>query len=122
VEVWAQAAVTTRAVRAGESLDASFAVIEHEVRQGHEPYLPSDGAIAIRSLSAGTVVCPADVGKSTVVAGDPVKILVVSGVLAVEAQGRRIPCGQSRACAVLASGKHLEGRMDDSGRLIVEVP
>ena len=122
MEVWAQAAVTTRAVRAGETLDSSFAVIEHEVKQGHVPYLPPDGAVAIRSLSAGTVVSPADVGKSTVVAGDPINILVVSGVLAVEAHGRRIPCGQSRACAVLASGKHLEGRMDDSGRLIVEVP
>jgi flagella basal body P-ring formation protein FlgA len=122
VEVWAQAAVTTRAVRAGEALNALVAVIEHEVRPGHMPYLPPDGAVAIRSLSAGTVVNPADVGGSTVVAGDPVKILVVSGVLAVEAQGRRIPCGQSRACAVLSSGKHLEGHMDDNGRLIVEVP
>ncbi|HEY5285068.1 MAG TPA: hypothetical protein VIM14_19905 [Polyangia bacterium] len=122
VEVWAQAAVTTRAVRAGEALNASLAVIEREVKSGHMPYLPSDGAVAIRSLSAGSVVTPADVGKSTIVAGDPVKILVVSGVLAVEAQGRRIPCGQSRACAVLSSGKHLEGHMDDSGRLIVEVP
>jgi flagella basal body P-ring formation protein FlgA len=122
VEVWAQAAVTTRAVRAGEALNASVAVIEHEVKSGHMPYLPPDGAVAIRSLSAGAVVNPADVGKSTVVAGDPVKILVVSGVLAVEAQGRRIPCGQSRACAVLSSGRHLEGHMDDRGRLIVEVP
>ena len=122
VEVWAEAAVTTRAVRAGESLNSSFALIEREVRPGHTPYLPPEGAMAIRSLSAGTIINPADVGKSSVVAGDPVKILVVSGVLAVEAQGRRIPCGQSRACAVLSSGKHLEGHMDDSGRLIVEVP
>jgi hypothetical protein len=31
-------------------------------------------------------------------------------------------CAPSRACAVLSTGKHVEGRMDDGGRLIVEVP
>jgi len=122
LEVWAETAVTTRAVRAGESLASSFAMIEQEVRPGRMPYTPSDGAVAVRGLPSGTTIHASDVSRSTVVAGDPVKILVVSGVLAVEAQGRRIPCGQSHACAVLSSGKHLEGQMDDHGRLIVEVP
>jgi flagella basal body P-ring formation protein FlgA len=122
LEVWAETAVTTRAVRAGEALTDSFALIEQEVRPGRVPYVPPQGAVAVRGLSSGTTINAADVSRSAVVAGDPVKILVVSGVLAVEAQGRRIPCGQSRACAVLSSGKHLEGHMDDGGRLIVEVP
>ena len=122
LEVWAETAVTTRAVRAGEALAESFALIEQEVRPGRMPYVPPQGAVAVRGLSSGTTINAADVSRSAVVAGDPIKILVVSGVLAVEAQGRRIPCGQSRACAVLSSGKHLEGHMDDGGRLIVEVP
>jgi len=122
LEIWAETAVTTRAVRAGEPLDSSFTQIEQEVRPGRMPFVPPDGAVAVRGLPSGTVIRAADVGKSAVVAGDPVKILVVTGVLAVEAHGRRVPCGQNKACAVLASGKHLEGRMDDVGRLIVEVP
>ncbi len=122
LEVWAETAVTTRAVRAGESLASSFAMIEQEVRPGRMPFVPPDGAVAVRGLPSGTTIHATDVGKSAVVAGDPVKILVVSGVLAIEAQGRRIPCAPTRACAVLSSGKHLEGHMDDSGRLIVEVP
>jgi flagella basal body P-ring formation protein FlgA len=122
LEVWAETAVTTRAVRVGEALASSFTLLEQEVRPGRMPFVPPEGAVAIRTLPSGTPIHAFDVGKSAVVAGDPIKILVVTGVLAVEAQGRRIPCGEKKACAVLASGKHLEGRMDDVGRLIVEVP
>ena len=122
LEVWAETAVTTRAVRAGEALASSFTLTEQEVRSGRTPFVPPEGVVAVRGLPAGTTIRAADVSSSAVVAGDPIKILVVSGVLAVEAQGRRIPCDPSRACAVLSSGKHLEGHMDGSGRLIVEVP
>jgi hypothetical protein len=108
-------------VRAGEALDSSFSMVEQEIRAGRAPFVPPAGAVAVRGLAAGNTIRAADVGSSAVVAGDPIKILVVSGVLAVEAQGRRIPCGPSRACAVLSSGKHLEGRMD-GGRMIVELP
>ena len=122
LEVWAETAVTTRVVRAGEALASSFTMVEQEVRSGRTPFVPPADAVAVRGLPAGTAIRAADVSRSAVVAGDPIKILVVSGVLAVEAQGRRIPCGPSRACAVLSSGKHLEGRMDDRGRMIVELP
>jgi hypothetical protein len=122
LELWAETAVTTRAVRAGEAMASAYSMIEQEVGLGRMPFVPLAGAVAGRNIPSGTILRPGDVSASAVLAGDPVKIMVVSGVLVVEAQGRRVSCGGSRACAVLASGKHLEGRMDDSGRLIVEVP
>jgi flagella basal body P-ring formation protein FlgA len=122
LEVWAETAVTTRAVRVGEVLDSSFAMIDQEVRPGHMPFVPPDGTVAVRVLPAGTAICAADVSTSAVVAGDPVKIVVAAGAVAIETQGRRVACARSRTCAVLSTGKHVEGRMDDSGRLIVEVP
>lgn len=120
LEVWSETAVTTRAVRAGEAVE--FAMVEQEVRSGRMPFEPATGAVAVRSLPAGTTLSPADVGKNGVVAGDPVKIVVASGAVSIETQGRRVGCSRSRDCAVLSSGKHLEGRMDDDGRLIVQVP
>ncbi len=122
LEVWAETAVTTRAVRPGDALASSFAMIEQEVIHGRMPYVPPDGSVAVRNLPSGTIIRPGDASRSAVVAGDPVKVIVISGVLAVEAQGRRVSCGESRACAVLTSGRHLEGHMDGFGRLIVEVP
>jgi hypothetical protein len=122
LEVRAETAVTTRAVRAGEILAPALAVVEKEIKPGRVPFVPVRGAVAVRALSTGTVVEPNDVSGSAVVAGDPVKIVVVAGVLAVETQGRRTTCGRGRACAVLPSGKHVEGEMDEGGRLIVEVP
>lgn len=123
LEVWAETAVTTRAVRVGEVLDtSSFAMIDQEVRPGRMPFVPPDGAVAVRVLPAGTTIHAADVSTSAVVAGDPVKIVVAAGAVAIETQGRRVSCARSRACAVLSTGRHVEGHMDDSGRLIVEVP
>jgi hypothetical protein len=121
LEVWSETAVTTRALRAGEAVESSYAMVEQEVRPGRMPFVPTAGAVAVRSLPAGTALDPRDVSKTVVVAGDPVKIVVAAGAVSIETQGRRIPCSPSRACAVLPSGRHVEGRMDDRGRLIVEV-
>ena len=121
LEIWSETAVTTRALRAGEAIEAGYSMVEREVRPGRMPFVPPAGAVAIRSLPAGTALDPRDVSMSAVVAGDPVKIIVAAGTVAIETQGRRVPCARSRACAVLPTGKHVEGHMDDSGRLIVEV-
>jgi hypothetical protein len=121
LEVWSETAVTTRALRAGEAIAAGYSMVEQEVRPGRMPFVPPAGAVAIRSLPAGTALDSRDVSMSSVVAGDPVKIIVAAGTVAIETQGRRVPCARSRACAVLPTGKHVEGHMDDSGRLIVEV-
>ena len=122
LEVWADTAVVTRAVRAGEILAPALTVVEKEIKPGRVPFVPPRGAVAVHAMPTGTMVGPSDVSGSTVVAGDPIKIVVVAGALAVETQGRRTTCGRGRACAVLSSGKHVEGEIDESGHLIVEVP
>jgi len=121
LEVWATTAVTTRAVRSGERLGSALAFVEQQIRPGRAPFVPAEGAVATRVLPAGRMLDAGDVSDSSVVAGDSVKIVVISGAVAVETQGRRVTCGNGRACAVLASGKHVEGHMDD-GHLVVEVP
>ena len=122
LEVRSDTAVTIRAVRAGELLAPALAVVEKEIKPGRVPFVPQRGAVAVHAMPAGTMVEPSDVSGSTVVAGDLIKIVVVTGTLAVETQGRRTTCGRGRACAVLSSGKHVEGEIDESGHLIVEVP
>jgi flagella basal body P-ring formation protein FlgA len=108
LEVWSETAVTTRAVRAGEAVETGYAMVEQEVRPGRMPFVPPAGAVAVRSLPAGTALDPRDVSKSSVVAGDPVKIVVAAGAVAIETQGRRIPArpaGPARCCLGQARGR-----------------
>jgi hypothetical protein len=58
---------------------------------------------------------------SALSAGGAVRVVVRSGLVVLEQTGRFVPCGAGRACAVLPSGKHVEGRLED-GRVVVEVP
>jgi hypothetical protein len=44
-----------------------------------------------------------------------------AGALSVEQSGRAVPCPRGRACAVLPSGRRVEGRLED-GRILVELP
>jgi flagella basal body P-ring formation protein FlgA len=122
VQVWAETSVTTRVVRAGERLGSGVTVAEREIRPGHLPFIAPDDAIASHTLPLGAAIGPTDVSRTSVTVGDPIKIVFVSGSVAIETQGRRTTCFRARDCAVLASGKHVEGHIDDNGRLIVEVP
>ena len=78
--------------------------------------------MAKRFLRAGTSVFERDVESAGRSAGDILKIRVRTGSLIVETQGRRIACGGGRICAVLPSGRHVEGRLEDGHRLVVELP
>jgi hypothetical protein len=122
VTVWAPTAVTTRAVRAGEPVSSAVRVTEQEVRSGRPPFLPAANAVAARFLPSGAALGELDVAEHAGAAGDPVKIVFLSGSVAIEASGRRTTCVRSRACAVLPSGRHVEGYFGDGGQLIVEVP
>jgi hypothetical protein len=121
VEVWAKAAITTRPVRAGQSLAGTLVFEEREVRVGHEPWLPPAGAVAQANLPRGTLIEKLHVAGATVASGSALKVVVVTGALAAELQGRAVACGAGRVCAVLPSGRHVEGHMED-GYLLVEVP
>ncbi len=122
IEVLARTAVTTRPLRVGEPLASAVTIVEREILPGRAPFIPAEGAVAVRSLPAGAVLSAHDVGGSAAEAGETVKVLIASGAVAIETQGRRIACSRNRACAVLATGKHVEGRWDAVGRLLVEVP
>jgi len=50
-----------------------------------------------------------------------VKVVLVSGGLAVEQVGRAVPCARNHNCAVLPSGKHVDGALVE-GRLMVQLP
>jgi hypothetical protein len=122
IEVWADTAVTTRIVRPGEALSSAVVVTEREIHPGRAPFVPGPGDVALRFLPAGTTLGAESVGRSAVAVGDGVKVVFLSGSVAIETQGRRTTCLRGRDCAVLRSGKHVEGALDGSGRLIVEVP
>jgi hypothetical protein len=120
-EVWAPAAFTTRPVRAGERLQPALAVEDREVRSGHVGVVPPPGALAARDLPRGTVLEASHIAGAAMASGEMVKVIVMTGPLAIELQGRAISCGAGRNCAVLPSGRHVEGHLEE-GRLLVEVP
>jgi hypothetical protein len=120
LQVWAGTSVTTRAVRAGEMLASASTVMEREIRPGRLPFIAPAAAIAGRSLPVGCAIGPGDVSKTSVSLGDPIKVVFVAGTVAIEAHGRRTQCLRDRDCAVLSSGRHVEGHIDEGGRLVVE--
>ncbi|HXU83348.1 MAG TPA: hypothetical protein VN914_18275 [Polyangia bacterium] len=121
VDVWAQVPVTTRLVREGERLDDAVTFVERQVSSGRAPVSLTAESVASHPIARGQAVMPNDVKRTSGNAGDTVKVLVTSGALAIETSGRLVNCGRDKTCAVLASGKHVEGRLSD-GRLLVEIP
>ena len=122
LQVWAETSVTTRVVRAGERLASASAVVEREIRSGQLPFIVPEDGVASHILPMGAAIGSADVSRNMVTLGDPIKVVFVAGTVAIETQGRLTNCLRTRDCAVLSSGKHVEGHIDDGGRLIVEVP
>jgi hypothetical protein len=121
VRMFAPAIVSARAVRAGEPLAGSVATEEREVAAGHAPLsaLPA-GAVADRALAAGQALEPRDL-RTGPRPGDAVAIVIRFGSLEVEQPGHAVPCARGRACAVVPSGRRVEGNWRD-GRLVVESP
>jgi hypothetical protein len=119
VDVWAQVPVTTRLVREGERLDDAVTFVDRQITAGRAPANLTAESVASRSLARGQAVLPEHVRRTGGNPGETVKIVVVSGSLAIEAQGRVVSCGRDKTCAVLPSGKHVEGRLVE-GRLLVE--
>lgn len=120
VRILGQVPVARRAIRAGEPLAAAVTLEERELRPGHRPVSVCAGCVADRFIGAGQVVEAAAMRSPGLSAGEPVKVLLVSGTLTAEQIGRAVPCGRGQ-CAVLPSGKHVEGTVIE-GRLVVNVP
>jgi hypothetical protein len=121
VRVLGQVLVTTRALRAGEPVADAVTTSEREVRQGRRPLTDATGMIATRALPAGAIVEGEHAQVATGRPGADVKVMVKSGDLVIEAKGRSVACGRGRACAVLPSGRQVEGRFAGES-LWVELP
>ena len=122
VRVVARVPVAARALREGDPLDSTtYAVAEREVVAGRPPVLDIPaGATASRRIAAGTALEDVHlrIGPPP---GASVTVLLRVGALAVEQEGRSVPCTRGRACALLPSGRRVEGRFDGA-RLLVEAP
>ena len=125
VRMFAKVPVTRRAVRAGETFASAAATEEREIKSGHVPAtweaVVANGSVAGHSLGAGQVIEADAVRAPGPRAGESVKILIVSGALAIEQIGHAVPCARGKSCALLPSGKHIEGTLVD-GRLMVQLP
>jgi hypothetical protein len=119
VRVVAPVAVATRALRAGDPLEGAYDTEERELRAGHAPAAIGPSSVATRAVAAGQILDGAVVGEPTLRPGEVVKVVVVSGALMIEQTARGVPCARGRSCAVLASGKQVEGELVD-GRLVVQ--
>ena len=112
VRVYAPGFITTRTVRMGEPLDGAVKTVDQEVRPGRIPAPVGPGSRAARMLNNGQLVEANHVETAGPKAGAPIKVMVRAGSLAVSQIGRAISCGHGHVCAVLPSGKHVEGELD----------
>lgn len=122
VKVLAPALVAARDVADGAPLDAaSFTTSDQEARAGQTLFtaLP-DGATAARALRAGTVLEPQHVRLGPP-PGGAIVVLVRDGALEVEQPGRATACARGKVCAILPSGRRVEGHIEKN-RLIVNSP
>ena len=121
VRVTAPSLVTTRAVLEGARLEGAVSLSELEVAPGKPPVteLP-EGATAARALPAGAVLGEPDyrVGPRP---GELVVVVLRAGELTVEQQGQALACRRGRACALLPSGRRVEGAWH-GGRIELESP
>jgi hypothetical protein len=121
IKVFAAVPVARRAIRAGEGLADAVRTEEREIKPGHVPATVTAASIAERSLGAGQMIEAEAVRAPGPRAGETVKVLIVSGALVIEQLGRVVSCGRGHVCAVLPSGKHIEGTLEN-GRLKVDLP
>jgi flagella basal body P-ring formation protein FlgA len=121
VRVVGPVAVAARTLREGERVDGAVVTEVRELRTGHAPAVIGPGSVAVRAIAAGQMIESSQVSEPTLRAGEAVKVLVVSGAVVIEQSGRAVPCARGRSCALLASGKRVEGDLVD-GRLVVQSP
>ena len=124
VRVLAPALMLARSVVTGDALAGALAPApaEVEVRAGQAPPLATlpEGGRAARALVAGAALLAADVHAGPL-PGEPVTVVVRAGAVELATAGRAIGCPHGKTCAVLPSGRRVEGRLED-GRLVLETP
>jgi hypothetical protein len=106
-------------LRSGDALEGAYTTEERELRPGHVPAVIGPASVVARAMAAGQILDAATVVEPTLRLGEMVKVVVVSGALMIEQTGRGAPCVRGRSCAVLSSGRQVEGELVD-GRLVVQ--
>jgi hypothetical protein len=121
VRVMGPTPVALRSIRAGEPVTpGAVRLEEREIRAGQAPAVLGADVVADRLIAAGQVIEPSAVRAAGPRNGEALKVVLVSGGLQVEQLGHALACGRAQ-CAVLPSGKHVEGTLV-GGRLMVTVP
>jgi len=121
VRVFARALVAARAVRAAEPLAGAVSESEVELAPGRAPVVAlPEGAVAARALPAGAPLDPAAI-QAGPRPGEPVQVIARAGALEVAQPGRAVACARGRGCALLPSGRRVEGRLEH-GRIVLEAP
>jgi flagella basal body P-ring formation protein FlgA len=120
VRVMGPTPVARRAIRAGEPVSPGAVRLEdREIRAGQAPAVIGADVVADRLIAAGQVIEPSAVRAAGPRNGEALKVVLVSGGLQIEQLGHALACGRAQ-CAVLPSGKHVEGTLVE-GRLMVTV-
>lgn len=114
--VRAQVWVAAKAAKTGDAIEAIKA--ERELRAEPLTDLPQ-GARAARPIAAGSIIDAASLQDAAGPVGGKIGIELRDGALRVATEGRVVPCGRGRSCAVLQSGKHVEGQVQN-GILLVQ--
>jgi hypothetical protein len=120
--VFAKVLLAARALREGDPLEGATRLEERELHRGQEPLrtLP-EAARAARAIPAGTALEQFHLHSEGPTPGSQIKVEVHAGPLIVMQTGRAVPCTRGHACAVLPSGRRVEGVMQ-AGHLLVETP
>ncbi len=123
VRVFANALVAKKQIVEGELLKDAVDHQEREVTVGHA-FLTElfDGAKAARTIAKGTAIEEHLAARAGALKpGASVQVEVHAGALVLVQPARVASCARGAACAVLPSGKRVEGRLV-AGRIIVEAP
>jgi len=108
--------VAAKPLRAGELIEAVQA--EREVRA--EPIEVPEGARAAKSIAAGSIIEAGSLQDAAGPTGGKIPIELRDGSLRIATASRVVPCSRGKSCAVLETGKHVEGLVQN-GVLVVEV-
>ncbi len=125
VLVTAETWVASQPIREGAPLEGAVQRVRREVKPGEPPLteLPA-GAVTNRSLSAGQRLEASMIKIPGLTPGASIRVRVEAGALALEQQGRVVPC-DSRAngmtCALVGQNKKVEGVALDGVLHVTEV-
>lgn len=114
--------VTAHPVSAERSLKGRVKAAYVAMRPGMQP---ADGDpagwVSMRALKKGAVVQNRDIRARGPRPGDPIRVRMVRGGLAIEQRGRAARCTGAQACADLTTGKRVFGAYDGAV-LVVRLP